>query len=576
MNEVNLTILTSTAGEAIGKKGQQIAAGKRKTRFRVQDSDSRFFVSASDNRLINKIILLFDKHGKNIELKLQDRRAILLNINSLSDRLHVSRKKILKAAAEGKLEDLILARTNRAQKIVEKSELVSKELDPQSIDLAKNIKLITLLFKNAAAVFDQLEPELIASKIPQNTTAFLEEYEYTEYGIEIVTEHAKRSKETVEESPTSSVQTKELEVDLELGKGGFGKVYRTTTGKAIKCAHKKFKNAANPNKITLQEQARKDLENEVTLSREINKNGPVWGVETALGEVVEWTITKTQAELPKKSEEDQSPIRIYGYEDPIPTPLPKTKSGSIRNVYDMTGESYANKVKNSPFNEKLPVLHQILSGLTYFLKENIAHRDIKLSNILIKETDNGNHIASLSDLGGARKIPNIDNLSPTELRNLDLDHLFDTARTTHYCLDCDLRDFKTQLEECKKLQKEEGKEVELKEALQKLIALDKKMDIFAAGMAIYYLLAPLNEAAMLELPYKFNVGGRKNTDYQEIPTKQVPQEVKDLVRAMLDPDPVRRPDNALEQLEDFMKASDPKQFNKILQAKLQFIANQNF
>lgn len=560
------------ANESIEKNGQQIVAGKETTRFGVQGSDSSFFISAVVikawllTNFIAKIITVFGQH---IKLNSSSEGTILLNINSLSKRLHMSRKAILAAAAKGNLEELIQNRTNRIQKVLEKNKVISTNLkQTKPADLVKNIKFITLLFKNVpSSVFEQLNPSLIASKMPSPSQDA--KVDLIDRCIEIVTEHNKRKEK---ERPASSVQNRELTVDLVLGKGGFGKVYRTTIGKAIKCARTKFKDVMrSAERDKLAKHAKQDLQNETTLSREINKEGPVWGLELAPSEVVEWTITKTQHRLPKKPDESRKSLKNLGVttQDPSPAKLTKTKVGSTRDQYDMDGARYAEQVKNAPFEEKLIVLHQILSGLGYCLKEGIVHRDIKLQNILIAKTTNDTLIASLSDLGGARKVP--DTNEPLDLSKLDLDHLFEIPRTYSYCLAADVQAFEKLLSKCRNLQK---RKEDFLPQLKELIALDKKRDIFATGMTLYYLLDPQNNAAMDYHPYALMYIGRKGDAYRDI-TKAVPQEIKDLVKDMLDPNPENRPDDALERLENFIQVACPEQFNKILKAKLQFVAGKS-
>ncbi len=59
------------------------------------------------------------------------------------------------------------------------------------------------------------------------------------------------------------------------------------------------------------------------------------------------------------------------------------------------------KFEKPPLEERLAEFAQLLSGLHHLHVNNIAHQDIKLSNILVRKDERGNKLVHLADFGNA-------------------------------------------------------------------------------------------------------------------------------------------------------------------------------
>lgn len=163
--------------------------------------------------------------------------------------------------------------------------------------------------------------------------------------------------------------------------------------------------------------------------------------------------------------------------------------------------------------QRLFEFYQLLSGLKYLEEKNILHGDLKSENIFVKGSGY-NKLVHIADFGGAKNI-----------NHCTLDELIDMPLTPEFT---SKRDFQKQ----EKYFQQKNKHA--------YIEVAKKRDVFAMGRIMY-------EAFNLNKdPYPFysilNEDGTVahflaaiDKDYQEINNPRLPQEIKDLIKRMLDP-----------------------------------------
>lgn len=153
---------------------------------------------------------------------------------------------------------------------------------------------------------------------------------------------------------------------------------------------------------------------------------------------------------------------------------------------ELCDDTLYNYMKENEFTyeQKINILIQILSGLEFLHKNNIIHRDIKLSNILVKKKDNTLCI-KISDFGCSKimdgeiltPIPSENDLgtffyiSPELLNNCEYDETTDVY-SFGILLYVFMSNFKTQSEEINKLQNFTKSEISIPDTNNKELIID--------------------------------------------------------------------------------------------------------
>lgn len=245
--------------------------------------------------------------------------------------------------------------------------------------------------------------------------------------------------------------------------------------------------------------AKKDVQNEFQILNEIHSNGTVWGIQAK----------------PKK----MVVIHKEGAEDSI---------GFLGKKYDGDYLKDIQAKPSEPFRNRLFEFHQLLFGLNYLHTHNILHKDLKLQNILVKQEPDGSKSVHIADLGGAQ-----------DASKLDAVTLAQGISTKIYYPKED----------------EEASQLFLRnESKGQQIAIQQKRDVFAMGVI-------LHQALSKELwPYWPDSSWRPDlSQIHEVEDPLVPQEIKDLIKSMLNPDYTKRPSTmaAFNILNKYIEVHEP-------------------
>lgn len=338
-----------------------------------------------------------------------------------------------------------------------------------------------------------------------------------------------------------------------IGKGGLGKVYTFNNligvlleDLVVKVAREKFKNFPINHRANLAQRAIIDVENEFKQLIKIHQEGNIWGIQARPLQLVE--------------------VYIKG----------KLKLGYLGIKY--AGDYFEEFTKPASFQERLMDFQQLASGLHYLAQHDILHGDLKPENIFVKNTPDGNRLVCIADLGGARdaSIPTLAS-SIRSLSGSEASFTSDYAPLNEIINSGTLVDLiNTVQKEIQDLENPEipypvsslgltreeiiaKKKLLIENTKQELIVLEKARDVFALGTIFYATLTSY-------MPFLSDKAGHPQVkNYQEIKRTDVPQDIKDLIRQMLDPDPLQRPLAAgvLNRLNHYMKAQQPDIYSKL-------------
>lgn len=338
-----------------------------------------------------------------------------------------------------------------------------------------------------------------------------------------------------------------------IGKGGLGKVYAFNSltyalaeDLVVKVAREKFKKFPSAERAYFAKRAIIDIKNEFEQLIKIHREGNVWGIQARPFQLVE--------------------VYIKG----------KPKLGYIGVKYD--GDYFKEHAKPVSFQERLMDFQQLASGLHYLAQHDILHGDLKFENIFVKNTPDGNRLVCIADLGGAR-----DASIPTSASSIYSLAGAESALTADYAPLKEINNSDALVNLIKKVQKEiqdlenpaipypsaslgltreeiiAKKKLLIENTKQELIALEKARDVFALGSIFY---------ATLTGTMPFLRGSKRHPqvrNYQEIKRADVPQDIKDLIRQMLDPDPLQRPldSGVLNRINNYIKVQQPDIYSKL-------------
>jgi len=176
-------------------------------------------------------------------------------------------------------------------------------------------------------------------------------------------------------------------------------------------------------------------------------------------------------------------------------------------------------------------IHQLLSVLKYLSDNNIVHGDIKLENILKNVDGDGFPFIHLADLGNSGSSPEevADFLTLTYVPEKEL------HRTTVYRWNGQNKDFMT---------------------------AKKAMDVFAMGCVLYAIFrcaSPyyISEDSLHPILERYS--------WQPISSDLAPSQINDIIQAMIDPTPSKRPSGAVafEIFNQFLQQKHPNVLEKI-------------
>lgn len=516
----SLKIYMGEAASSLDKTAQSISKGSVKTRIGATD-DSRFHIAArliqkSDLANLNNSSKEVGVNNSVVEVKIGDNQ-LLIEISSLMKRLHLKKKEIFSAVAEGRLPELIEQQTKHIRQSIQQYETLVKtqtKLEAHHLDMGIPSAVLLKQAKKATKLgLTTLSPTFY---IKPNTD--LPEF----LGF----------------------------TGQKLGRGGFGKahLFYSIEQKAVYALKyaRQYPHAEGRPIDKLPEiriRAQEDIENENYQLFDLHEDeGPMWGIQDKPTPVAQIIL-----EMDKGT---------------------KQKVGFLGTHYT---EDYANYLDDIepmivPFKSRLLEVHQLFSALQHLYQKDYLHGDIKPGNILCKKAADGTIYFHLADWGSARHTSRIS--SPINLAGAE------RSFTYGYSLYEDLILSREMEEQAKKLDEQIENRVEDENVMEKIIALmelrdklidlERKRDVFSFGMLLYVSLSK-------EEPYQIDAYGYPHTKsgYRELPS-YIPQEMNSLIKQMLDPDYTKRPLNGLEQFEAFLTAHYPNEFVTIQQKMKNF------
>jgi|GEM_PF-6381708 len=248
MSTVNHTIqlFPSTATASISEEGKHIGVGKETTRIKLND-DPRFFIAAKiirENEF--SVSSFFGKmfgRGRYVEIKNEDGSTLLININSIASRLHLTKKEIASAIGE---EDLPKFLHNRAVMISNVFDKQKRIMQHSTGDEKKVSKDLMNIIKSALLKQDK-------------STDF--NFNEKKYLLNL----------------NGESQSYLFEISKKLGKGIYGEVHSVVdiTGNSQETVAMKLA----IEDASVQEEAKIDVKNEFDMLNEMHSKGNLWGIQ---------------------------------------------------------------------------------------------------------------------------------------------------------------------------------------------------------------------------------------------------------------------------------------------------------
>jgi serine/threonine protein kinase len=319
-------------------ESEKISKGKSKTRVRfTQTNDSSFDIAAQviAKNCFGKIYAsLATSSRKFIAVKVGDKKVIL-NINSLASRSHLTKKEVIKIAKGKNALQTLAKEIELTQKVIENHSNLKGLLD-DSID--KNMHMPTLRSGLKSAVGGGLTITTDSEK---------------EKSLLI---HAKKGK------------LEPAKIGKEIGKGGSATVHEIALEGQIYA----YKNPDDKNK-KYAVQISESIYRETNFVNSLNNEGEHEGVMLDIHLIKDYS---------KQGTENLKPgVLMPEYDRDYSKEIPDKPLNSIdeKTLYNIVYE-----------------FEKILSGLAYIHEKNIIHYDIKPENILIRENDGR---VDISDFG---------------------------------------------------------------------------------------------------------------------------------------------------------------------------------
>jgi serine/threonine protein kinase len=482
----------SSASRSVDREGKIIKAGKNQIRIAVT-TDSRFFVAARIFHAYNLIDQLLSLFGGRyyVSLKVGEQK-LLVNINSISKRLHVKPEKVREAAKKGDLEAFIKKRTKKAME-----------------------EVATAIYQECVAKGKEEGDELIldGSKTKVPKAKLKEAVEKGEaYFIDSITDRVW--------TIWCNRETHEVEVGTvgkKLGQGSYGKVHEYEgfqTPEVVKHPRKK----AGRDAI-------QDLLNEKHQLDHIHQNGRVYGVQVKPRWMRRMFMRNKHGHI-----------------------KPKLAYATSKYTRDYDAVIYDSKTPPS-VETYLRQIYQLAAGLAYLADHDYLCGDLKPANVFVKTNPDGTEELAIGDFGGVCHINEVK--SPTKLEG------FSRAATPGYssledlsasaCAANSIIDLENGLRREGRASTSKGiwcYQQEIEKTKQKLVQIEKKRDVFSLGSLFYEALTqrlPYNDGTTVYLGVKWP----NLATYQELKTTGslagLPQEIKDLIKSMVDPSRDKRP-----------------------------------
>jgi len=333
------------ASQSFDADANLIKAGKKRDRIQLVKDDDRFFIGAKIIRENESSVSSFfgKMFGRYVETKRQDGSRLLININSIASRLHLTKKEIASAIERG--EDIPKFLQNRAAMIsdvFEKQKTIMNHSTGNKNSVSKDLMNII-------------------------KSALLKQAKSTEFNF---------NEKKYLLSLNGESQSLLFAISQKLGQGTFGEVHSVLDITNRESQETVAMKLAIEDPL-VQQEAKNDVKNEFDMLNEMHSKGNVWGIQAK--------PTRFFIILRNGVSE------IYGY-------LGKLYNGDYSQHINNKGTNFS--------DEKLFEFHQLLCGLKHLKERGILHGDIKPANILVK-SDTETTFVHIADMGGARKATDI-------------------------------------------------------------------------------------------------------------------------------------------------------------------------
>lgn len=406
-------IVEAAAEKSVSEAGKEIGLGQRTTRLQLADLDHpQFYIEVIPKGQKNPLSGFFDNikgHIHYVDLKVNG-QTVMVNVNSLAQRLHLDEGELRAAAKQGKLEDFLTKEKGEHIKSLPTRVLIAKnfgnipEADKREI-INEYGKIIdnfaaegegTLKTRNGAHDTGISKSELVKviglavkNELPQGgaliKTSAMVQKQRTK-GVTTVTINISQAV-LAKRDATGKLHLTML-YGKELGTGSAGvveKVVNLTDGtfKALKTVntpeHVKVMLAADDKDVIataqkLLQDKRDNILSEAKLLLEFNPTGTAVGIQ-------------------------KPPQLVYQIAGGAYTP---EATGFMMELAEKGDLSSAWKSEDRSVKQNMEGSVQMLKGLVYAKNQGLPHGDIKPQNILVGKNSDGREEFRIADWGGTQ------------------------------------------------------------------------------------------------------------------------------------------------------------------------------
>jgi serine/threonine protein kinase len=360
-----ISYIESEAQAPFSQEGTILHKGRLMTRLKLGE-DSRFYVAARVVKWYDLIGYVIGKIGEKLNFYAEFKNGhdtVFVSIESLSQRLYISKAKIQKAAKNGTLPALLEQRAQDIAPIIATYEKIINKFG----DKSRTGLLLKTLMKTIRTAM-RVEP-FGYRQIKIANCFYQIGFDKNKKEIELFTFY-----------------------DV-LEQGSYGEI--RLIKHVFNATREVFKQARID--IKKKTKALADIKNEYNQLRYIHANGKVWGIQAPPRQIVQ-------------IEEDGN-IR-YGH---------------IGLEYETTYESDLESKGITKFEDQLTDFYSIIFGLKELAERHIIHGDLKHRNILVKRESDGTKLVHLADFGGSRQVSNIFSLNIKDLAGANQSRSFTSS-----------------------------------------------------------------------------------------------------------------------------------------------------
>lgn len=338
--------LESIAKSSFDKNGKEIPEEGSAKRLELGD-DTRFSVAVrvvNLNKWGDRLVDFFRKGRKYVQIK-QGREKILIRIDALSQRLHLTVKEIRDVEKEGALHQLLPQQAEKMSVVIQGYEKIVNFFKTKSLETTLDPKTLMNVVKVAW--------------MTKNNAYFPFKMKESVYHVGFDLSKKEIRLTTLGES---------------FARGSFAEVRKWTN--VIDQVGQVFKQARSDFGKSDRSSVTGKIKEEFNILSYLHNQGKVWGIQSKPKEVV---YLQKDSEGPFKDEE----------------------CGFIGESYQENYFELIHKKGKRPLESILLDVHQILSGLKHLHEKQVIHHDLKPENLLAKKDVDGTLLVHIADFAGA-------------------------------------------------------------------------------------------------------------------------------------------------------------------------------